>query len=118
MFFVSFLIELAQEVDGLQVFASTVLVGNPLAFFAGVIEVEHGSHRIHSQSVNVVLVQPEHCARQQEAADFIAAVVEDVSVPVGMKPFAPVGVLVEMRAVEVREPVAHRKGSATAPNRE
>ena len=106
MLFVGFLIEAAEEVDGLEVFASAEFVGNPFALLARIIEIEHGSDRVHAQAVDVILVEPEHRARHQKAADFTASVVEDVSLPVGMESLARVGVLVEMRAVEVGEAVS------------
>ena len=94
MLFVGFLIEAAEEVDSLDVFPSAVFVGNPLTLLAGVIEVEHGSDRIHAQAVDVVFVEPEHGARHQKTANFGAAVVEDVGLPVGMETLPRIGVLI------------------------
>ena len=59
----------------------------------------------HPQAIHVIFVQPEHGAGHEKAAHFIAAVVVDVSVPVGMKTAAPVGMFEEMRPVKVREAV-------------
>ena len=106
MLFVGFEVEVAQEVDGLEVFASAELVGNPFALLARVVEIEHGSDGVHAQAVGVIFVQPEHGARHQEAAHFRAAVVEDHRLPVGMEALARVGVLEQMRAVEEGEAVA------------
>ena len=105
MLFVGFLIEAAQEVDGVEVLAAAEFVGNPLALLARVVEIEHGGDGVHAQAVDVIFVEPEHGARHQEAAHFGAAVVEDVRLPVGMEALARVGVLVEVRAVEVGEAV-------------
>ena len=41
-------IQLLQEADGLQVFVAAVLVGNPLALGAGIVQVEHGGDRVHA----------------------------------------------------------------------
>src|SRR5205814_9616268 len=49
--------------------------------------------------------EPEQRVRQQEVADFIAAVVEDQRAPVLMLALPRIGVLVERRAVESREAV-------------
>src|SRR5512141_700737 len=98
MLFVGFGIEPAQKVDRLQVLPPAVLVRNPLALLARVIEIEHRRHGIYAQSIDMVFVEPEHGARQQEAPHFIPPVIEDVSVPVGMESLAPVGMLVKMRA--------------------
>ena len=53
----------------------------------------------------MVRVEPEERAREQEAAHLVAAVVEDEAVPVGVEALPRVAVLVEVRAVEVAEPV-------------
>ena len=44
-------IELAEEIDGFKVFAASELIGDPLAFLARIIEVEHRRHGIHTQAV-------------------------------------------------------------------
>lgn len=61
------------------------LIGNPLAGFSPVIEVEHRSHGIHTQPVD---------------ADFGPIVVENPAVPIGMIAAARVGVVVQVRAIE------------------
>src|SRR5580704_2775786 len=105
MFFVNFLIETAKKIDRFQVLAPAEFIRNPLALFAGVVEIKHGSDRIHAQAVDVIFVEPEHGARHQKAANLGAAVVEDVRLPVGMEALARVGVLVEMSAIEVGKAV-------------
>ena len=79
--------------------------GHPLARLARVVEVQHRRHRVDAQAVGVEDVEPEHRAREQEAADLVAPVVEDEAVPVRVVALAPVGVLVEVRPVEVGETV-------------
>ncbi len=105
MLAVDVLVQPAQEGDGLQVLAAPVGVRHPLARLARVVEVQHRGHRVHPQAVGVEDVEPEHRARQQEAADLVAPVVEDEAVPVGVVALAAVGVLVEVRPVEVGEAV-------------
>ena len=80
-------------------------LGSPLAGLARVVQVEHGGDGVHAQTVDVVLVQPEQGARDQEGADLVAAVVEDQRAPVLVLALARVGVLVERRAVEERQAV-------------
>ena len=53
----------------------------------------------------MILVEPEHGAGKQEAADFVAPVIENVGVPVGMKSLTPVGMLEQMGSVEIGQPV-------------
>ena len=94
------LVELAQEVDGFQVLAAAEAVGDPLAVLAGVVQVQHGGHGVHPDAVDVVLVQPEGGAGEQEAAHLVAAVVEDPAVPLGVEALAAISVLVQFGAVE------------------
>ena len=98
-------VELLQELDRLEVLLAAVRVGDPLAVLAPVVEVEHRGDRVHAQPVDVVLLEPEERAGGEECAHLVAAVVEDRALPVGMEAQARVGVLVEVRAVEAREPV-------------
>ena len=82
MALVQHFIQPLDEGDGLQVLAAAQLIGNPLACFAGIIEVQHRGHGIHAQAVDVILVDPEKRVRQQEILHFVAAVVEDERAPI------------------------------------
>src|SRR5258706_12695581 len=94
-----------KERDRREIFTAAEFVGNPFAFAPRVIEIEHGSHRIHAQPVNVIFVQPENSIRNQEILHFVAAVVEDQGTPIRMLALSRIGMLVKMRAVELSESV-------------
>ena len=96
-------VQLAQEVDRLEVLAPAVAVRDPFAGIARVVEVEHRGHRVDAEPVEVELREPVVGAREQERPDLVPPVVEGVRAPVGMQPEARVRVLVERRAVEERE---------------
>src|SRR4029077_18464788 len=104
MLFVSLGVELAQKINGFEILTSTKFVRNPLAGLARVVEIKHGSDRIYPQAIDVILVQPEQATSHQKAAHFVAAVVEDESLPIGMKTLAGIGMLVQMCAIEVSQP--------------
>ncbi len=99
-------VEVAQELDGLEMFVPAVVVGEPLTVLARVVEIQHRSDCIDANPVEVVLVEPEHGARDQEAADLGPAVVEDGAVPVGVPSLPPVRVLVQRVPIEPAEPMA------------
>ncbi len=99
------LVEQAQEIDGVDVLVAAVLVRDPLAALAAVVEVEHRRHRVDAQPVDVIAVEPEARVRDQEAAHLLAAVVEDRAAPLGVDALPRVRVFVEVRAVEVDEAV-------------
>ena len=98
-------VQFPQEKLGRPVLPPSFLVGRPLPFRPGIVQVEHGSHRIHPQAVDVVAVQPAHGGGQEETAHLVAAVVEDGRTPVGVNPLAGVGVFVKVGAVEAERPV-------------
>src|SRR5690348_15000917 len=70
-------VHLFDESDGLEIFAAAELVGEPLAFLAGIIEVEHGSDGVYAEAVNVIFVEPEEGVGEEEIADFVASVIEN-----------------------------------------
>src|SRR4029434_8194251 len=64
-----------------------------------------GRDGVDPKAVDVIAVEPEDSAVEQEVRDLVASVVEDERAPVGMLALPGVGVLVEVGAVEVNEPV-------------
>ena len=98
------LVELAQKGDGLQVFLAAVAVGLPLAVPAVVIQVQHGGHGVHPQTVDVVLLHPEQRAGHQKRFHLRHTVVEYHGAPFFVFPAAGVRVLVAGRAVKHVQP--------------
>lgn len=80
-----------------------VLVRQPLALAARVVEVEHARHGVDPQAVDVELLEPVHGVRDEEVAHLAAAEVEDVGAPVGLLAAAGVGMLVHGHPVEPAE---------------
>ena len=78
------LVEAAHEGNGFQIFAATVAVGYPLAWFAGEVEVDHGGNGIDAEAVYVVFVEPEEGVADEELADFVTAVIKNERAPVGV----------------------------------
>ena len=89
-----------EQGDGGQVLAAAELIGQPLTMLTGVVEIEHGSDGVNAQAVEVIFIEPEQGASQQEILDFGTAVIEDRRAPVGMLSQARVGVFVQVRTVE------------------
>src|SRR5579864_6873824 len=112
---ISCLVELSDERNCFQVFSTTILVGNPLPFLPGIIKIDHRGHGIDSQSVRVILVQPELCTAQKERADFVLSEVENIALPVWMVSFLGVRVLVQGCAVVVCEAISVRWEVARDP---
>ena len=98
-------VELAQELDRVEVLATAVPVRHPFTGLAAVVEVQHRRDRIHAQAVDVIPVDPVQRVRYEEIAHLVPAVVEDLGTPVRVLAEPRIGVLVQARAVEVREAV-------------
>ncbi len=99
------LVQALDERDGFQVFPAAVGVGKPLAGLPRVVEIEHGRDRVHAEPVEVVALEPEEGVADEEVGDLGAPKVEDARAPVRVLAQARVGMLVEVRPVEVDEAV-------------
>src|SRR5437867_5471053 len=97
------MVEVFQEIDGFEVLVAAVLVREPFAGLARVIEVKHRGDGIHAQSVDVKAVAPEERVSREEITNFVAAKIENERTPICVGSFAGVFVLVEGGAVEARE---------------
>jgi len=93
-------VELFEKLDGFEIFAAAVLVANPVAAFAAVVEEEHGGDGVDAEAVDVEVFEPEDGVRDEEGTDLIAAVVEDVGAPAEVFALAGIGVFVEGGAVK------------------
>ena len=102
-------VESPQEIDRLQVLPAAELVRDPLALLARVIEIEHRGDRVHPEPVGVIAVEPAERAAQQKAADLVASIVEDRAAPVRVHSESRVGVLEEVRPIEVLQPELVRR---------
>ncbi|MOA20992.1 hypothetical protein D3C78_1414680 [compost metagenome] len=96
-------VEVAEEIDGFQVLASTMAVGHPFAGLARVITVKHRGHGIDAQAVDMKVFEPVQRRGQHEAVHFGTPEVVDQGVPVLVKAFQRVLVFIQSGAVETRQ---------------
>src|SRR5258705_9054503 len=99
----NYFVQLFQERNRFQVLAPAKLIRDPLAFLAAVVEIEHGCHCINAQTIKMKLLEPVERVREQEVAHFVAAIVENVSAPIGMLALARVEMFVKRGAVKTSE---------------
>ena len=102
---VSQFVEALDEVNGFQVFVAAILVGNPLAGLAGVVQIDHGCNGINAQAVDVIAVEPEQRVRQKEVPHLVATVVEDQGSPISMFAEPGVRMLIEIGAIKISQPM-------------
>ena len=70
---------------------------------AGVIEIEHGRHRINPKSVEVEFGEPIMRARQEKRFHLISAVIENTRAPILMQPQTGIFMFIQCATVESRE---------------
>ena len=99
------LVELLDKVHGFQVARVAVLVRLPLAVLPAVVQVEHVGDGVDAQPVDVVLLEPEHGVRDEEALHFRPTVVEVRRAPLPVLGALLVVRFVERHAVEVAKPL-------------
>src|SRR4030095_10809576 len=81
------------------------LIRNPFARLAPIIEVQHRSHGIDSQDVDMVAIQPKQGAVQQKIPYLDPAVIEDAAMPLRVVAQAGIGMVVQMGPVELGKSV-------------
>ena len=69
---------------------TAVNIRNPLPWIFTIIQVQHGSHSIHTDSIRVVLVRPEQCIGNQEVGYSRTAIIINQSAPMRMSPLSRV----------------------------
>ena len=93
-------VQALQELHGLEVLATAVLVRHPLPLATAVVEIQHRRDRVDPQAIDVELLQPVERVGHQEIPHLPPAVVEDQRAPLRVLAPPRIGVLVERRAVE------------------
>ena len=84
---------------------AAILVRNPLAVFARVVAVNHGSNRVNADTVEAETFYPIQGVALQEVFHFVSAEVVNQGVPVLMVAFARIGMFVQRGAVEFGQAV-------------
>src|ERR1700710_900537 len=94
-----------EEINRFEVFPAAVDIRHPLALLAAVVAIQHGSHRIDAQAIDVEMLQPMDAAGDEESLHFPPPEIVDVGVPVLMKSLLGIGMFEQRRTVEAGEPM-------------
>ena len=97
-------IQMLQELDGLQVLLAAIDIRHPLSVIFSIIQIQHGSHRVHADAVRVVHLRPVQGVGDQEILHLGTAVIVDQRSPVGVAALAGIEMLIQAGAVEGRQP--------------
>src|SRR5262249_17486980 len=74
-----------------------------LTCLARVIQVQHRSHRVDTKAINMVHLKPEKGTAQQKTLHLVAPVIKNPAMPIWMHPLTLIGMLIEMRTIEVAQ---------------
>ena len=94
-----------EKLNCLQVLVFPVFVWYPLPCISSVVQVQHGGYSVHTESVNVVFLDPEQRVGDQEILHFILAVIKNFCPPVRMLAFSGVCILICGGSVKVSQPM-------------
>ena len=92
-----------EKFNSLQVLVTAIFVRDPLSVF--LIQVQHGCHCIHTQTVYMELFDPVQCVRDQEILDFVFSIIKDLGTPVRMLSLTWVRMLVDTGSVKLCQSV-------------
>src|SRR5215475_9152358 len=96
-------VQVLDKVHGSDIFMAAKLVGNPFASLPAVIQVQHRSDGVHSETIYMVGIQPKQGAVQEKVANFGAVIIEDPAVPVRMVAESGICMVVEVCAIKLTE---------------
>ena len=75
---------MAKELNRLQIFVLAKLVWHPLSRLLSIVQIQHGCHRIHTQSIHMIMLNPEQSASDQEIFDLCLAIIKNLCSPLRM----------------------------------
>ncbi len=85
------------------------MIGQPFALFSGIIQIQHRGHRIHPQAVGMVGIHPVQSVGNEERTHLVATIIKNGALPVGVKTLARIGMIVQVRAVEIGQTMRIRR---------
>ena len=91
--------------DRFQILITAVLVRHPLPVLLPIVQIEHRCYRIHTQSVHMIMLNPEQCIGDQEILHLRLAVVENLRPPIRMLALSRICIFKCRRSVKVRQPM-------------
>ena len=95
-----------QEFHCFQVLVAAIYVRHPFPVILSIIQVQHGGHRIHTDSIRMVLLSPEKRIGNQEIGNPGAAVIVNQRSPMWVRTLAGVHVFINACAVKISHAVS------------
>ena len=98
-----------------QIFIPAEFIGNPLTVLFTIIEIKHGSYRIHPNTVYMIFLCPEQYIGDQEILHFRFAVIKNLGSPVGMLAQSRIRMLKNTLSVKSAKPMRIRRKMCRNP---
>ena len=114
------LVQLLDEIHRLEIACIPILIGLPVTFLARVVEIEHISHSIDAQAINMELLEPEKRIGYQEALHLRTPIIKIRGTPFPV--FSPLLIvrLIQRLPVKMAQPLivlAEMAGNPVHDNR-
>ena len=94
-------IQMFQQFHRFQILMASVHISHPLSVTLSVIQIEHGCHRIHTDSVRMVLLNPVKGIGNQIIGNLRPAVIINQCPPMRMGSFPRILMLIETGPVKI-----------------
>ena len=86
VFFVNGLVKLLDEFDCLQILVTAQVIGNPLALFSSIVQIEHRCNRIYAEAIYPKSIQPSHSTPDKKTSDLWPTVIVTQRAPSACRP--------------------------------
>src|SRR5437899_12582727 len=86
--------------------STTILVGHPFTWFAKIVEIEHRCYTVYTQTIDMILSQPDESIRDEEVLYLATSIIEDERPPFLMLTLTSRCILIGRSAVEVDQRTA------------
>ena len=100
IFFLEDRIQVFQEFNSIQVLVAAIHIGYPLTVIFAIIQVQHGSYRVKTNSICMELVCPEQCIGNQEVLNLRSSIIVDQSSPMWMGTLPWIKVFIQACAIK------------------
>ena len=94
-------VQMFQELYSFQILIAAVQIGHPLSILLAVIQIQHGSHRIDTDTICMVLFYPIQRIGDQIVTHFRPAVIIDQRPPMRMETLSRILMLIQACPVKV-----------------
>ena len=99
-------IQMLEKFHGLQILMAAINIGYPLTVIFAIIQIQHGSNRIHADSVCMILLCPEQGIGNEEILHLRPSVIIDQGSPVRMRALARILMLIDTASVKAGQAIS------------